>query len=521
MAFSTNNAGLPALTNNQLYKGVTNGKPVACDLNGIGNIAVTPNGDDLDIDGTALLPKSGGTMTGALTLAADPVSALQAATKQYVDALAALGLDFKASVACATTGALTATYANGTAGVGATLTNAGVQAAFSSDGITPSVGARILVKNQASTFQNGVYTLTVAGNGSTNWVLTRATDFDTAAEITPGAFVAVDAGTTLALTSFLQTATVVTVGTDPIVFSQFTYGTSFPSLSVAGNITNAALTASKLVLSDGSKNLSSSSLGETDLLAKVSQSGAQIYAATATGNDTYVVTLSPAPASLVDGMSINVKLDVANTGPATINVNGLGAVAITKLFNQALVTGDMLANQIVNLVYNSTGPTWQLQSQISQVATVTGAILQTVQTTKTNSFTTTSTSATDITGMSQAITPSSASNKVLVIVQIAATLNGTNSFFINLLRDSTQIFMGDTAGSRVRTTIFSRGQDSNFPCPMFICFLDSPATTSAVTYKLQGYVEAGTLNVNQSNSDADNNAYGRSVSSITLMEVKG
>jgi hypothetical protein len=101
------------------------------------------------------------------------------------------------------------------------LTNAGTQAAFSTDGVNPSLNDRILVKNQTTTSQNGIYTLTTVGSGSTNWVLTRATDFDSAAEIAGGDFTFVDNGTTLANTGWVQIDEVTTVGTDPIVFQQF------------------------------------------------------------------------------------------------------------------------------------------------------------------------------------------------------------------------------------------------------------------------------------------------------------
>ena len=88
--------------------------------------------------------------------------------------------------------------------------------------------------------------------------------------------------------------------------------------------------------------------------------GSQAYAATTTSNDTYVVTLSPVPAGLVDGMTLQIKLDVANTGPATLNVNSLGALALVKGVSTALVTGDLLANQVITVVYNSTGTVWQI-----------------------------------------------------------------------------------------------------------------------------------------------------------------
>ncbi len=187
--------------------------------------------------GSLVLLLSGGTMTGNLILNGDPTLALQSATKQYVDSVAQ-GLTVQPACRVATTGALTATYSNGASGVGATLTNAGAFAAIVIDGVTLALNDRVLVKNQASTFQNGIYTVTTLGDGvSVNWVLTRATDFDTSSEIQPGDFVIITAGTVNTQTSWIQTATVVTVGTDAIVFAQFT---SNPAtfLKVASNLSD-------------------------------------------------------------------------------------------------------------------------------------------------------------------------------------------------------------------------------------------------------------------------------------------
>jgi hypothetical protein len=150
----------------------------------------------------------------------DPTLAQDAATKKYVDDVAQ-GLNIHAASYAATTANLNATYSNGTAGVGATLTNAGANAAFSVDGVSPTLNARILVKNQTTTSENGIYVLSTVGDGSTPWVLTRATDFDSAVEIAGGDFTFVDAGSTLANTGWVCVDEVTTVGTDPIVFQQF------------------------------------------------------------------------------------------------------------------------------------------------------------------------------------------------------------------------------------------------------------------------------------------------------------
>jgi hypothetical protein len=184
----------------------------------------------------SFLSLAGGTLTGPLILNADPTLALEAATKSYVDLIAS-GVTVKNAVRLATTAALTITYNNGTSGVGATLTNAGVQAALVIDGITVVLNDRILVKNQVSTLQNGVYSATNLGSGSTNWILTRATDYDQAGEIKPGDLFIVNEGNINAGSGWLETATVVTIGTDPINFSPFATG-----FNIANNsITNALL----------------------------------------------------------------------------------------------------------------------------------------------------------------------------------------------------------------------------------------------------------------------------------------
>lgn len=228
-------------------------------------IIVYCDGTAFYTEGEALqrLALSGGTMTGSLILAADPVLALEAATKQYVDAIAS-GLNFKDPVLAASVGAFTVTYANGAAGVGATLTNAGVMAAFSIDGVSPSLTDRVLIKDQASTFQNGIYTVTTVGSGAVNWVLTRATDYDTPAEIQPGDFVLVTSGTVNSGTAWIQTATVATVGTDPILFTQFGGGNFAPiDAEYLVLSTNPSLTDERVFTPGGGLDATDAGAGST------------------------------------------------------------------------------------------------------------------------------------------------------------------------------------------------------------------------------------------------------------------
>jgi hypothetical protein len=144
---------------------------------------------------------------------ADPTLAQDAATKAYVDN-ALDGRAWKQSVKAATTAALanTPTYNNGTAGVGATLTAGSNGALPAQDGITLALNDLLLVKNQASALQNGIYKVTAVGDGSNPYVLTRATDNDTSAEMR-AASVFVEEGTTQADYQYTQTADTVTMGT--------------------------------------------------------------------------------------------------------------------------------------------------------------------------------------------------------------------------------------------------------------------------------------------------------------------
>lgn len=148
------------------------------------------------------------------------------ATTAYVDtSLSAItaGLDIHPACLAASTAALTATYNNGSSGVGATLTNSGTQAALTLDGVSLSTSDRVLIKNQSAQEQNGVYTVTTVGDGSTNWVLTRATDFDTASGtgVVEGAYVIITEGTAQYGTLWIETGLgPFTIGTTAIVFTQ-------------------------------------------------------------------------------------------------------------------------------------------------------------------------------------------------------------------------------------------------------------------------------------------------------------
>jgi len=179
------------------------------------------------------------TVGGKITVGSAPTADLDVATKLYVDNSVAAALHYHDPVRVESPTALTVTYNNGTAGVGATLTNAGTQAALVIDGITMATSDRVLIYTQVDQTQNGVYTVTDIGSVSTNWVLTRATDADTYNPSDPDAMGQGDAfyvqeGLTGAGESYvLTTQGTITFGTTNITYSQFA---ATPALTGGTNI---------------------------------------------------------------------------------------------------------------------------------------------------------------------------------------------------------------------------------------------------------------------------------------------
>jgi hypothetical protein len=153
-----------------------------------------------------------------------------------------------------------------------------------------------------------------------------------------------------------------------------------------------------------------------------------------------------------------------------------------------------------------------------------GKVIQVVQTYKTDTFTMTGATPTDITGLSATITPTSASNKILVMTDIGGGSRASGGGNFRLFRGATSIGLANTASSR-SLNAFSGGMwitsDHSAMRTMVGTFLDSPATTSATTYKVQASNGTGAaINVNRTNDDTDaEDAGGRMTSSMTLWEI--
>ena len=322
------------------------------------NSSITLGTTNIALGGTSLAPAG----LTSVTVTQNPTSDFQLATKQYVDNLVATGTTYHDPVYVEspdTAGNLNATYNNGTAGVGATLTNAGTLAALTIDGILMTVGKRVLIYNQTNQFENGVYTVTTVGNGSTPWVLTRATDADSYGPgpdaLDQGSTFFVQAGNTGAGETYTCTTVgTITFGVTAITFSQigatqvYSAGTGLTLTNTTFSISNTAVsagtygsasavpvfavnaqgqltsvtntsiaiaasqvTSGTLAVAQGGTNIASYAIG--DLLYA---SGATTLSKLGIGTSTYIMTSSGSAPQWSDpaGITVGTATNAVNTG---------------------------------------------------------------------------------------------------------------------------------------------------------------------------------------------------------------
>ncbi len=329
------------------------------------------------------------------------------ATTAYVDN-AVLGQNFKEAVKVATTANLVGAYLNGASGVGATFTYTAT-GVDTIDGVALTLGMRVLLKNQTTDFQNGIYTVTTAGAIGIAGILTRATDADQTNEWKTGDSVFVTAGTTLTSTTWAYTGVdSPTMGTDSLTFVQvagqgsFTGGNGIAitgtsiaidtSVTVdkttAQTLTNKTLTtpvinglptgtgiatantASTLVARDGSGNFSAGGITGTNFTDSALTSGRVTYAGTAgilqdNANMTFDGTFLNLGAGMglegTSGVALN-SITVTKTSSttstsilnATLNMTAAGGAIINATVNQNASSGSLNANgMILNVNHNA------------------------------------------------------------------------------------------------------------------------------------------------------------------------
>src|SRR5210317_1725570 len=302
--------------------------------NSNGDLVLDPNGTgDVDVNSHKIIN------------VATPTADTDAANKSYVDGVVN-GLDVKESCQLATTVNLSATYNNGAG----TLT-AGSNGALSIDGVTPNVNDRILVKDQSSAVQNGIYKVTTVGDGSTAFVLTRSPDADTAAELTGGTFFFVEAGSANADNGYVATHNgTPTFGSTNITFSQFSDAgqiSAGAALSKTGNQLDVEVDDSSIEVS--SDALQVKALGITNAMlagsianAKLSNSSISIGGITFNLGDT---DATPA-LDLSDATSYPTSSLVGTIDNAQL----AGSIENTKLSNSTVsIVGDDSSAQSISL----------------------------------------------------------------------------------------------------------------------------------------------------------------------------
>ena len=354
--------------------GTTNGS-----ITGTGALVFTAGGTNQNVD---LVPSGTGTVDVAsarITSLGTPTQATDAATKAYVDGLKS-GLTVKFPARLATTGANLSVTASGS-GAGKTLTNSGTQAALVIDSVPAVVGDRVLIKDQSTAKDNGIYVVTNIGSASTNWVLTRATDADgatTTGTMDPGAFIFVTEGTLNAnsgyvIAEFSSDVATITVDTNPINFVQFSGAGEINAgsgLSKNGNTLSVNVDNATLSITGGNLQVNTGYVGQTSIttlgtITTGTWHGSVLgatYGGTGVNNGSNTITLggniNTAGSFTTYGAFPIAITATANTGVTLPTTGTLATLAnVETLTNKTLGSGSTWNGNTVSVGYGGTGIT--------------------------------------------------------------------------------------------------------------------------------------------------------------------
>jgi hypothetical protein len=359
-------------------------------LNGAGTAV-----DDLDV--TTLDVTTANITTANITagvVTTTPSSDTDLVNKLYVDSLVSSGIHFHTPVRVESPINLNATYNNGTSGVGATLTNAGTQVALVIDGVTLSVSDRVLIYLQTNQTENGIYVVTNVGSGSTNWVLTRATDADSyglasADTLGEGSTVFVQEGATGAGETYTcNTAGTITFGTTNITFAQvssaqiYTAGTGLTltgtqfSLSAVGTagtygsasqvpvfttnaqgqvsgVTNTSIAIAGSAITSGTVAVANGGTGQS------TYTDGQLLIGNTSGNTLTKATLTAGTGITVTNGNGSITVAAVNNGTVT-SVSGTGTVNGITLTGTVTSSGSLTLGGTLSNVSLSTQVTGTL-----------------------------------------------------------------------------------------------------------------------------------------------------------------
>lgn len=233
------------------------------------------------------------------------------------------------------------------------------------------------------------------------------------------------------------------------------------------------------------------------------------------------------------GWTTPADTDLVKDGASAIRTLGNGVDTTLKSLNPETTLGDLsyrssTSNTNTRLAIGSTGQVLTVSGGVPTWASPAGGgkVLQVVQGYKSDTFSTTSTSFTDVTGLSVSITPSASTSKILIIGQVSIgniAKDGSTpaATQVRLRRDTTTIFNGDAASTRNQGFSIVEHSDQIVNSPSSFIYLDSPATTSSTTYKIQILTNnaSATTYVNRSFNDADSSLVLRTASSIIALEI--